>query len=110
MSDDCAAEIAEHLVWLAEERGAILGALVLVPSDGFLLLANVAVHPHVRGKGLGRHLLKHAEAVAHDLGYEELRLTTHADMTETVGLYLRNGWRETEREGRRVSMRKTLLP
>ena len=45
MSDGCAEEIAKHLVWVAEAGDAIVGGLVLVPADGFVQLANVAVHP-----------------------------------------------------------------
>ena len=51
MSEDCAAEIAANLVWVAEAGGTIVGGLVLAPRDGFMLLANVAVHPDMRGGG-----------------------------------------------------------
>lgn len=104
----CAEEIAAHLVWLAESGGAIVGGLVLVPSDGFMLLANVAVHPDQRGTGLGRRLLRLAESEAAARGYAELRLTSHAAMPETIALYARNGWQETGREGNKVRMRKAL--
>ena len=108
MSENCAEEIAEHLVWVAESGGRIVGGLVLVPNDGFMLLANVAVHPDLRGRGLGRRLLTLAETEARDRGYAELRLTTHADMPETLQLYARNGWLQTGREGNKVRMRKAL--
>lgn len=108
LSEGCAEEIAEHLVWLAESGGAVAAGLVLMPSDGFMLLANVAVHPDRRGAGLGRQLLALAESEAAARGYAELRLTTHAAMPETIGLYLRNGWRELGREGNKVRMRKAL--
>ena len=108
VSEDCAGEIARHVVWVAEAGGAIVGGLVLVPSDGFLLLANVAVHPDHRGTGLGRRLLTLAETEAVDRGYPELRLTTHADMPETIRLYARNGWVQVSQEGKKVRMRKVL--
>ena len=43
VSADCAGEIARFRVWVAEVADGIVGGLVLVPQDGFMLLANVAV-------------------------------------------------------------------
>ena len=108
MSEGCAQEIADHLVWVAERDGAVLGGLVLIPRDGFMLLANVAVHPDGRGTGIGRRLLMLAESEAMHRGYAEMRLNTHAEMPETIALYARNGWTETGRTGTTVSMRKVL--
>ena len=108
VAEGCAEEIATQLVWLAESAGTIVGGLVLAPSDGFMLLANVAVHPDRRGTGLGRRLLRLAEREALAHGYAELRLTTHAAMPETIALYARSGWQETGREGNKVRMRKAL--
>ena len=108
MSENCAEEIAQYLVWVAEAEGAIVGGLVLVPSDGFLLLANVAVHPDNRGAGLGRRLLTLAETEAVDRGHAEMRLNTHADMPEITRLYERNGWLQVSRQGKTIKMRKNL--
>ena len=108
MSEGCAEEIADHLVWVAEASGVILGGLVLIPGDGFMLLANVAVHPDGRGAGIGRRLLTLAETETVARGYPEMRLNTHAGMPETIALYARNGWTETGRRGTTVSMRKGL--
>ena len=46
---DTAREIAENQVWVAEIDGAIAGGLVLCPEDGYLRLANIAVHPDHAG-------------------------------------------------------------
>lgn len=108
MAEGCAEDIAEHLVWVAEADGQILGGLVLIPRDGFMLLANVAVHPDGRGTGIGRRLLELAETEAVARGHDEMRLNTHVDMAETVALYARNGWTETGRTGTTISMRKAL--
>ena len=108
MSENCAEEIAKYLVWVAEAGGTIVGGLVLVPSDGFLLLANVAVHPDNRGAGLGRRLLTLAETEAVDRGHAEMRLNTHADMPEITRLYERNGWLQVSRQGKTIKMRKNL--
>ena len=108
MAEDCAGEIARNLVWVADAGGAIMGGLVLSPGDGFMLLVNVAVHPDSRGTGLGKRLLTLAETEAEARGYTEMRLSTHADMPETIGLYLRNGWSEVSRQGNKVAMTKRL--
>ena len=108
MAEGVAEEIAERLVWVAETADGIVGGLVLLPSDGFMLLANVAVNPSQRGLGLGKRLLLLAEAEARDRGYRELRLTTHAGMRDTIGLYQRSGWLPSGREGNKVRLRKPL--
>jgi GNAT superfamily N-acetyltransferase len=108
MSENCAEEIAKNLVWVAEAKGTIVGGLVLVPSDGFLLLANVAVRPDNRGTGLGQRLLMLAETEAMDRGYAEMRLNTHADMPEILRLYERNGWLQESRRGKTIKMKKDL--
>ena len=108
MSEDCAGEIANHVVWVAEAGGKIVGGLVLVPSEGFMLLANVAVHPDRRGTGIGRRLLTLAETEALGRGYDEMRLNTHADMPENLRLYLGNGWLQVSQQGKKVGMRKVL--
>ena len=64
MSADCAEEIARFQVWVAEVANVIVGGLVLVPGDGFMLLANVAVHPTHTGAGMGRALMALAETEA----------------------------------------------
>ena len=108
MSENCAEEIAQYLVWVAEAEGTIVGGLVLVPRDGFMQLANVAVHPDNRGMGLGRRLLELAETEARNRGYAEMRLNTHADMPEIIRLYERNGWLQVSRQGKTIKMRKNL--
>ena len=108
VSADCAAEIATHLVWVAEIDGRIVGGLVLVPGDGFMQLANVAVHPDHAGAGLGRAFMALAETESTRQGYREMRLTTHVDMPENVRLYAHLGWRQGPTHGNKVSMNKMI--
>ena len=108
MSADCAGQIARNEVWVAEAGGVIVGALVLAPGDGFMLLANVAVHPGHRGEGTGMRLLKLAESETRGHGFSEMRLATHVDMPETIGLYTRNGWAQIGRHGNKITMKKIL--
>lgn len=108
VSADCAGEIARFQVWVAETANGVIGGLVLVPRDGFMLVANVAVHPDHKGQGLGRAFMALAEAEALDQGFHELRLTTHADMPENIRLYARLGWKQSGGSGTKVSMTKTV--
>ena len=109
VSADCAEEIARFQVWVAEIANDIVGGLVLVPQDGFMRLANVAVHPDHKGAGLGRALMVLAEAEALAQGYRELRLTTHVDIPENVQLYAHLGWKHAGRRGNKISMKKMIL-
>ncbi len=108
VSEGCAEDIARHQVWVAEVGAKLVGGLVLVARDGFLKLANVAVHPDHNGKGLGRVLIDLAEREARKQGYGELALNTHVAMPENIQLYKHLGWNETGRAGNTVSMMKTV--
>jgi ribosomal protein S18 acetylase RimI-like enzyme len=113
MLADYAEAIAQHQVWVAEANGEIIGGLVLIPCEDYMLLDNVAVHPNYQGQRVGRILLELADAEAMLQGYGELRLYTHETMTENIALYTRIGWIETHRGEQdgyaRVFMRKPLV-
>lgn len=108
VSADLADEIARYQVWVAEIEGAIVGGLVLMPKDGFMLLANVAVHPRRKGEGLGRALMEHADAEAKAQGFGELRLSTHRGMPENFRLYQHLGWEKVGEEANKIKMRKVI--
>jgi ribosomal protein S18 acetylase RimI-like enzyme len=97
MLDDYAKLIDAGAVSVFEADGAIAALIVLLPKPDHLLLDNVAVRPDRQGQGLGRRLVDFAESEAQRLGFSELRLYTHAMMTENIALYTRLGFRETGR-------------
>jgi GNAT superfamily N-acetyltransferase len=74
------------------DHDRVVGVLVLMPRDDYLLLDNIAVHPDHHGQGLGGRLLALADEEAARLGYRELRLYTHITMTGNVALYKAKGW------------------
>ena len=112
MLDDYDQVVRDHRAYVIEERGEVVGALVLVEKEHGLLLDNVAVRPSRQGEGIGRRLLLHAEAEARRLGYADLDLYTHQMMTENIAMYARCGYEEVERRVERgfsrVYMRKRL--
>jgi len=97
MDADYEAIVRAGRAWVAETEGAVAGVLVLEALEDHLLIENVAVDPHLQGRGVGRALLAFAEARAAELGLPELRLYTHVKMTENQALYARLGYREVER-------------
>ena len=108
VSDGIADEITNNQVWVAVVGNEVIAGLFLVPQDGFMKLANLAVHPDHGGKGIGRKLTEHSENEARRQGYREMRLNTHVAMPENVQLYEHLGWEEVSRSGNIVSMRKYL--
>lgn len=97
MDADSRAAIEHDETWVAEDDGRIVGFLVLAPHTDHLLLENVAVLPALQGRGIGRRLLALAEARAGDLGFDVIRLYTHASMVENQRLYERLGYAQTDR-------------
>lgn len=96
VSEGLEGDIRDHHVWVADDRGIILGGIVLVLEDQ-ALISNLAVHPVGEGQGLGRRLIDTATEPAYAAGYLRVSLTTHAAMTGTQAFYARLGWIETGR-------------
>jgi len=98
MLDDYRRLIDDGVVSVAEEPGgAPVALIVLLPRSDHLLLDNIAVRPDRQGRGVGRRLIAFAASEAQRRGYSELRLYTHATMTENIALYERLGSAETGR-------------
>ena len=112
MTADYGVAVREHLVDLLY-MGAQLAALIeTIPKTDPLLIENVAVSPSLQGRGLGRRLMAHAEALAMSLGLSEMRLYTNTDFATNVRLYLGLDY-QVDREvpfmgGTTVYMRKSL--
>jgi len=112
MLEDYARVIGQRQVVVAEREGAIVGVLVLTVSDEGFLLDNVAVDPSCQGVGIGKALLKLAEAEARRQGHGSVYLYMHERMVENQALYSKLGYvefaRRTEKGYARVYMRKAL--
>jgi len=79
-------------------EGEQLAALIETALEpDHLLIVNVAVSPKFQKRGLGRHLLAHAETLAVEAGRAKLLLYTNGLMAENISLYQKLGYR-IERE------------
>ncbi|MBP6901546.1 MAG: GNAT family N-acetyltransferase [Burkholderiaceae bacterium] len=94
---DVAAAVAAGQVWLAEQGGEVVGALVQYDSEQGLYIDTVAVLPPCQGSGVGRALLLFAEQEAQRRGHRQVHLCTNAHMTENQVFYPRIGYVETGR-------------
>jgi len=90
--------VRAHRIDLALLEGALAGLIETVEQPDHLLIENVAVAPSYQGRGLGRHLMAHAERLAAEQGHAELRLYTNARFEENVALYRRLGYRVDREE------------
>jgi GNAT superfamily N-acetyltransferase len=94
MTDNYAEVIKNYRVTIAESGQAIVGVIVLTVTEEGFLIDNVAVVPSYHGKGIGRALLKFAEAEARRAGFDSIYLYTHEKMTENLALYSKIGYVE----------------
>ncbi|HWD60715.1 MAG TPA: GNAT family N-acetyltransferase [Stellaceae bacterium] len=92
MLDDYAALIAAGAVSVLETGNSIAAIIVLLAKSDHLLLDNIAVSRERQSQGLGRELIAFAEAEACRLGFDEVRLYTHALMIENIALYTKLGF------------------
>jgi ribosomal protein S18 acetylase RimI-like enzyme len=84
--------VETHLIDVLEAAGQIIALIELVPEAGCLLIENVAVHPDHARRGYGRRLIVHAEQLARDMRFDQLRLYTNRLMTSNIALYQRIGF------------------
>jgi GNAT superfamily N-acetyltransferase len=92
MTADYEAAIRNHRIDLLHLEGEAIALVELIPQPDHLLIENVAVLPDHQGRGHGRRLMHHAEAVAATLGLRLLRLYTNQRFAENIALYTRLGY------------------
>jgi len=83
----------------AAEPGTLLvageppvGFAHVVHVEGAAHLEQIAVHPSTMGKGIGTALLEAACVAAREAGYDELSLTTYADVPWNAPFYAARGF------------------
>ena len=97
MTDDYTQVMKDSRMIVAENNRTILGIIVLKVDDEGFLIDNVAVDPAWRGRGIGRELLRFAEAEARRAGFDSIYLYTHEKMVENQALYAGLGYVEYDR-------------
>ena len=112
MTADFDAAIRDHRVDLLCQGERVVALIETVAEPEALLIENVAVSPAWQGRGLGRRLMAHAERLAAEMGYGEIRLYANARFVENIALYQRLGYAIARQEpflgGWVTHMRKTL--
>jgi enterochelin esterase-like enzyme/GNAT superfamily N-acetyltransferase len=82
---------SDHAGWIAFLEGKPAGFAMANRSNGELWV--VAVLPECERHGMGRELMRQAEAWLFSHGWEEIWLTTHADEhNRALGFYHHLGW------------------
>lgn len=84
--------LANHRIDFHEVEGAAVASIATRSEKDHLFIETVAVDPDWQGRGLGRALLAHAEALARQAGFSEVRLLTNALMQANAALYVRTGY------------------
>ncbi len=112
MTADYDRAVREHDVDLLLVDGVLVALVETIVRPDHLFIHNLAVAPERQGRGLGRHLLAHAEARARTGGLGEVRLLTNGAFADNVRLYEAVGFRIDRTEpfmgGTTVYMSKVL--
>ena len=92
MRTDYAEAVGEHRFDLVLEDDRLVGLIETELHDGHLWIENVCVLPEAQGRGIGRRLLTHVEALAREAGLPQTRLLTNAAFSDNIALYRRVGY------------------
>lgn len=97
MTADYEKAVARHRFDLLHVDGVLAALIETIREADHLLVENVAVSPSFQGRGLGRRLMAHAETLAHELGFDTIRLYTNQRFVENIALYRKLGY-QVDRE------------
>jgi ribosomal protein S18 acetylase RimI-like enzyme len=90
--------IKEWTVWVAVRANVIVGTISAYSEGSGMHIRTMAVHPSMRGQGIGKLLLGRAEDFASANGYKSLILNTTPFMEHAIRLYERFGFTFTGTE------------
>jgi N-acetylglutamate synthase-like GNAT family acetyltransferase len=84
-----------HTILKYVEEGKILGCMELHNESEKLYLGMLTVRPHLQGKGIGKDLLKAAEAEAKKQKCKSIFMTVISIRKELIDWYVRHGYSNT---------------
>ena len=87
----------ETLVLAHDADGRLVGCVFLKHETAALYVGKLAVTPEAQGRGIGRALMRAAEAEARTAGLRRLRLQTRVELTENHETFAAMGFVETAR-------------
>jgi GNAT superfamily N-acetyltransferase len=80
-------------LWVAVHAHVIVGTVSAHAEGAALHIRSMAVHPRMRGHGIGKSLLARVEHFARDNGYKRLVLSTTPFLIPAIRLYEDSGFR-----------------
>lgn len=82
---------------LEDTDGNLLGTIGLYPFDDERIeLRKMYFSKELRGRGLGKKMLRKMIGIAREKGYRQIFLETASTLTEAIGLYKKFGFTETQ--------------
>jgi tRNA threonylcarbamoyladenosine biosynthesis protein TsaE len=93
---------------LAHLDGRPVGALLLQPTEGSMLLRRVSVLPEAQHHGVAQTLAAAAERLARARGFGRLHVDARAELPGTVRFWEKQGYAEVGRAGTSLTLAKAL--
>jgi ribosomal protein S18 acetylase RimI-like enzyme len=113
MQADYERAVREHEIDLLHADGQLVALIEIIMHPDHLFIENIAVAPDHQGRGLGHHLLAHAEQKAANAGLTKIGLLTSQAFEANIRLYQSVGFHIDRTEpfmgGTTVHMSKTLV-
>ncbi len=90
-------------IWIVEKAGLVMGSVALVKySEEQAQLRWLLLHPKVRGRGIGRQLIKEVLDFTRLCGYSSIFLLTLDILPRAAALYNSFGFKITEERKTRI--------
>ncbi len=90
-------------IWIVEHRGRVTGSIAIVElGKKVAQLRWFLLHPHLRGRGLGKLLLNKAVSFSRESAYARIELWTARNLTAAAHLYQSAGFQLSREMTRRL--------
>jgi tRNA threonylcarbamoyladenosine biosynthesis protein TsaE len=106
--ESVAASLAADGGLLARLDGRPVGALLFQHEECSLMLRRVSVVPDAQQYGVARELVRAADKIAEERGFQQLHVIARAELPGTVRFWRRAGYAEVGRDGTSLTLAKAL--